>query len=205
MHKDNNTRVESIYIVDDDKIVLLDLAKKISDFGYQTFSFDNGKDFLEDFQFENELCVVFLDINMPEIHGLSLLEDLKKRQNCIPVIISSLNDINTYKKALKYGAYDYLVKPIKRIELFETIEKVKYRYRQSQQKMTNRELKSSLLKKLTKREYEVLDLLLLAKPTDEVAKNLSISKNTVDVHRRNILLKLDCKSLIEVSFIFNQS
>jgi len=205
MHKDNNTRVESIYIVDDDKIVLLDLAKKISDFGYQTFSFDNGKDFLEDFQFENELCVVFLDINMPEIHGLSLLEDLKKRQNCIPVIISSLNDINTYKKALKYGAYDYLVKPIKRIELFETIEKVKYRYRQSQQKMTNRELKSSLLKKLTKREYEVLDLLLLAKSTDEVAKNLSISKNTVDVHRRNILLKLDCKSLIEVSFIFNQS
>ena len=117
-----------ILIVDDEPIIRLGLRKSLrwEDYGFEI------KDDAEDAYEALELCgknsydIVFIDIRMPEIDGLTFIEKLKSlNHNSYFVIISGYSEFEYAKKAVDLKVFGYLLKPIQRDELEETVKKLK--------------------------------------------------------------------------------
>lgn len=102
----------SILIVDDDVEILYLLKELLSETGYVTFQARSAKESQVIFSRES-IDVVLLDINMPQVSGVTVLENFKKeRPDTIIIMISAVRDIDLVVKCMQKGAYDYLVKPI---------------------------------------------------------------------------------------------
>ena len=110
-----------ILIVDDDKSIRKGLSLALDD-KYRTITAGDGLEALR--LFENERPdIVLLDVGLPEIDGAEVLKRLKRNHPDASVImVTAVEDIKTIVKAIKLGAYDYLVKPIASQELLLTIE-----------------------------------------------------------------------------------
>ncbi|MBW2656514.1 MAG: response regulator, partial [Deltaproteobacteria bacterium] len=109
-----------ILIVDDDKSIRKGLSLALDD-KYRTITAGDGLEALR--LFENERPdIVLLDVGLPEIDGTEVLKRLKRNHPDASVImVTAVEDIKTIVKAIKLGAYDYLVKPINSQELLLTI------------------------------------------------------------------------------------
>ncbi len=110
-----------ILIVDDDKSIRKGLSLALAD-KYRTLTAEDGLEALR--LFENERPdIVLLDVGLPEMDGAEVLKRLKRNHPDASVImVTAVEDIKTIVKAIKLGAYDYLVKPIASQELLLTIE-----------------------------------------------------------------------------------
>ncbi len=109
MKKENS---EVIVIIDDDVNILTSLDMLLDSEGFETIeTFETGKAGI-DFIRNNAVDVVLLDLNLPEISGLEILQIIKKEKPILPVIIiTGQNDIGTAVEIMKSGAFDYLAKP----------------------------------------------------------------------------------------------
>ncbi|MFA3783821.1 sigma-54-dependent transcriptional regulator [Melioribacteraceae bacterium 4301-Me] len=112
-----------ILIVDDDELVCTSLKKALVKLGYETEVCVDANDALDIIKrFEPD--VILLDIYLTKLNGLDLLKEAKKKFNHIPVImITGYSDVNIAVKAIKYGAYDFLLKPIDLEQLNFVIKK----------------------------------------------------------------------------------
>ena len=134
--------------------------------------------------------IVFLDIEMPGKSGFEVIEELRAK-NCNPTFIMVTAYDHYSIKAIKESAFDYLLKPVDIDELKEAID----RYKSTnglQPVINNRDWLSEM--NISSREEEIIQLLVQGKTSDEIGKELFISKHTVDTHRRNILHKLNLKT-----------
>jgi len=151
----------------------------------------------------NHIDIVFTDINMPKINGIDLIEKIKKIDSKIKVIMISmyseksiikeafLNNADGYlskncsiddiKKAIKNAFSSLKTKNLFINETFETSDNFSFKY------------------KLTKREKEIIKHILDQKSNLEIGDALSISKRTVETHRKNIMLKLGVKNSIGIA------
>ena len=120
-------------IVDDEKIVIDGLKRFLKKLGHTVVSSSNGLDALKKFH-DNNFDLVITDIKMPDMDGLELLRRIKKVEKAPTdvVIITGFGDMENTLKALKYGAYDYLQKPVDVRELAIIIERCR-EYRQIRQ------------------------------------------------------------------------
>jgi DNA-binding NarL/FixJ family response regulator len=165
-------------------------------------TFQNGKEAVLYLQ-NNEIDIVFTDINMPEMDGLKLCKRLKRDKVMAKIIIISMyEDPNIIKEAFDCGASAYLSKNTEKEEIIKAIEKSldnkKYVNKRLLKKKEREEEEDTftLKYKLTLREREVLQLLLDEENNRQIGKTLNISIRTVETHRRNIMLKLDVKNNI---------
>ena len=134
--------------------------------------------------------LLFLDIEMPRLSGFDILQKIfEKGVNPKVVFVTAYE---TYAiKAIKSYALDYLLKPV----LIDDIKRVIGRYKY----MSDLSFKNDVyLSGLSNREKDILHLILQGKNSNEIAKELFISKTTVDSHRRNILMKTGVKSTIDL-------
>jgi DNA-binding NtrC family response regulator len=113
-----------ILIVDDEEITLSSVRRLLRWRGIRDVEIcDNGKDAIRKIR-ENEFDIVLLDLLMPDIDGLQVLESAKPyRPHTEFVILTAVDDIPTTVKAIRLGAYDYLVKPVDNDLLFLAIER----------------------------------------------------------------------------------
>ncbi|HWR84213.1 MAG TPA: sigma-54 dependent transcriptional regulator [Candidatus Deferrimicrobium sp.] len=110
----------SVLVVDDDKLVSEVLVETITRAGYQCSAVFSGEEALARFR-ERSFDIVLTDLKMQEMDGLSLLKNLRKvAPESVVVMITAYGTIETAVKAIKYGAYDFLLKPI----LPETVEHI---------------------------------------------------------------------------------
>lgn len=111
-------REPRILVVDDDKMLTDNLVEFLTKLGYQAFPAYDGKEGFV--KFEQEDCqVVITDLKMPEMDGMKLLEEMKKLDSdVIVIILTGFGTIESAVQAIKGGAYDYITKPIK----FDEIE-----------------------------------------------------------------------------------
>ncbi len=150
-----------VLIIDDEKAILEIIEDFLQDSGFETLSANNGKDGLRYIQ-QQVADIALLDLNMPGVSGLDILNEIKKNNYNIPIIVISGNGEMEYViQALRLGAWDYLTKPIADMEVLEyTIQKCIFRaalikenqlYKKNLEKM-NSELKESIqqLKKTQK-------------------------------------------------------
>ena len=133
-----------ILIVDDEEIVVRSCRRILAAGGHAVDSADNGLDALRMVD-ENPFDIVVLDIMMPKMDGLQVLQQLKERHPDVDVImITGLSQIQTAVKAMKLGAFDYLPKPFDPDELEQVVARALERRRLMQQ---NRSLKSEVSSK----------------------------------------------------------
>ena len=199
---------KKVIIIDDHKLFTDGLSSILESIGLRVMStFQNGKEAVLYLQ-NNEIDIVFSDINMPEMDGLKLCKRLKRDNVKAKIIILSMyEDPNIIKEAFDCGASAYLSKNTEKEEIIKAIEKSlnnqKYvnkrllKKKEREEEEEEEEEDTFTLKyKLTLREREILQLLLDQENNRQIGKTLNISIRTVETHRRNIMLKLDVKNNI---------
>jgi len=196
---------KKVIIIDDHKLFTKGLSTILESIGLRVMStFENGKEAVLYLQ-NNEVDIVFSDINMPEMDGLKLCKRLKRDKVKAKIIILSMyEDPNIIKEAFDCGASAYLSKNTEKEEIIKAIKKsldnkkyVNNRLIKKKGREEEEEEDSFTLKyRLTLREREVLKLLLDESNNREIGENLNISTRTVETHRKNIMLKLDVKNNI---------
>lgn len=111
-------------VVDDEKDIVLIMKEFLEGLGYQVFTAYNGKEALGELEKE-EIDLVLTDLYMPEMNGINLLREMKKRSISLPVvIITGYPSINVAVEAMKEGASDFVVKPVKLEQLELAIKKL---------------------------------------------------------------------------------
>ncbi len=118
-------RMKTILLIEDEKNILLVYSKLLKKAGYRVLTAENGIKGLEIAQ-ESKPDLIILDLLIPKLDGLVILETLKEEENTadIPVVIISANsNQDSIENGLKAGAENYLVKPVSRNELMLEIKK----------------------------------------------------------------------------------
>jgi two-component system nitrate/nitrite response regulator NarL len=158
--------------------------------------------------------LLIVDIRMPNLTGIEVVEKLRDENNNVKIIMLSMHESEEYVlKSIKAGADGYLLKGSSKEEFLKALHTVaaggKYfsgdissiLISQLTNSSTSLEPKQSLSEEMmiTKREKEILTLLLSGKGNKEIAEALDISKRTAEVHRFNLMKKLKVKNLMELS------
>ena len=158
--------------------------------------------------------LLIVDIRMPNLTGIEVVEKLRSLNNPIKIIMLSMHESEEYVlKSIKAGADGYLLKGSSKEEFLKALHTVanggKYfsgdissiLIGQLTSSVSNPETKQYFEDEqlITKREKEILKLLLSGKGNKEIAEALDISKRTAEVHRFNLMKKLKVKNLIELS------
>lgn len=168
-------------------------------------SLDKG-DLVLPFLSQNEVDLILLDINLPDVDGITLTPKIKKSFPNIRILaLTFYNKAAFIQGMLEAGADGYLLKNSSKEEVISAIHKVL-----SGETYVSSEANQTLLKsmqrqgtdhvaKLTKREIEVMILLAKAFTVNEVAEQLFISSHTADTHRKNIMAKLKLKNKADLA------
>lgn len=147
--------------------------------------------------------VLFLDINIKGDDGLDALKVFTKKYNAMKVImLTSFEETALVKTALRNGANGYLLKDASETEFLAAIESVLNNEQYIQKSMQDMMLKeamgqkkdTSYIPKLTRREKEILQLVVDEKTTQEMADELFLSVSTIETHRMNLISKLGVKN-----------
>jgi two-component system response regulator FixJ len=189
---------QKVYIVDDDSMVRRSLHFSLGAAGFEVRAFRSGRDFLDEADALAAGCVL-LDMRMPHMDGIAVLEELGERVAHLPVVmITGHGDVNTAVKAMKGGATDFLEKPFTDAALFEVLNTVFSALPARAVADAERTQAKAQVAKLTPRESELLQGLLTGLSNKGVANRLGISVRTVEMHRSNLMERVGARSLAEV-------
>lgn len=187
-----------IYLVDDDESVRRSVGFMLKTSGFMVESFESGAEFLKEVRSLDPGCVL-LDIQMPEVDGLEVQAELRERGITSPVIVmTGHGDVEVAVRAMKAGAVDFIEKPFAKETMVEAIGEAFDRLDRSSAKSKRREEAELLVNGLTPREYEVLVGLTKGHPNKTIGYDLDISPRTVEIHRANLMKKLDVYNLSDL-------
>lgn len=187
-----------VYIVDDDQAIrhAMGLLLKSVRLEHQVFS--SADEFLEQYSGNNNGCLI-LDIRMPGLGGLELQQKLIEMECSLPIIfITGHGDIPMAVDAMQKGAFDFVQKPFRDQELLDRITDA---LSAAHERQSEREQKAHVQERvntLTKREHEVLDLVVTGKPNKIIAHELGVSQRTIEIHRARVMEKMHARSLAEL-------
>lgn len=198
---------KSTIIIDDHLLFTNGLTGILEDIGLKVHStFSNAKDAITYLKNQN-VDIIFSDINMPRMDGIQFCKRLKKLQIETPVIMLSMyEDANIIKESFNHGAVGYLSKNSDRDEIIKALTNC-LNGKEFVNKNLLKEDKISSVNKdkyqtkysLSTREREVLEHILNDEKNAVIADILNISKRTVETHRKNIMVKLDVKTPIALA------
>ena len=144
--------------------------------------------------------ILLLDINMPDMNGIEVLEELKKRNSNIKVLILTVHsEVEYLIRAIDIGANGYILKDSGSAELKQAINTIMNNDSYIQpsllpalnSRLINRDIDKEKLESLTKRELEILKQVVGGMFNKEIAASLHISERTVKNHLSNIFKKID--------------
>lgn len=188
-------QIYTVYIVDDDAAVRDSLQVLLDAVGYETQAFSCGPDFLDACDASFKGCVL-LDVRMPQMSGLEVQERLRAVRPDLPVIIiTGHGDIAMAVGAMKAGALDFVEKPFHEETLLASIESALKQAEQSDRQHAQSADAQRSIERLTPRERDVLEQLVIGRPNKVIAFELGCSPRTVEIHRARIMEKSGAKSL----------
>lgn len=190
-----------VLLVDDDLAVRRGVAALLVAANYAVTVFQSGDDFLrrrDSVELAN--AAILLDVYMPGIHGLDLQRRLKEEGVETPVIVMTAHgDVQMAVRAMRDGAVDFLEKPFTADEMIGALERAFDLLRRAPTALPESPSKiRQNYETLSPRECEVLTGIIDGATNKEIARGLAISPRTVEVHRRNIMAKMNAKSFAEL-------
>ncbi len=193
--RDGMTVKRVVHLVDDDESVRRSVGFLLKTSGFEVRSYQSGVQLLKNAKSLDSGCIL-LDIRMPGMDGLEVQRALQEVGVSLPVIImTGHGDVPLSVRAMKAGAVDFIEKPFEKGTLlsaldqgFETLDRSGANSERARQAKVK-------LQALTPREREVLDGLAQGLPNKTIAYDLGISPRTVEIHRANVMSKLEARSL----------
>ncbi len=186
-----------VHIVDDDPSVCDSLTVLMESVGLQSRVYNSANEFLDNYD-KMGGCLL-LDVRMPGMDGMELQQELKKRHIHLPIILlTAYADVPLAVRAMRTGAIDFIEKPFDPEGLLHSIHQCLDNYSNLALTPITLEDAQARLSCLSKREHEVLNLLVEGKLSKVIADQLNISPRTVEGHRARIMSKLEARSLPEV-------
>jgi len=184
-----------IHVIDDDEAIRRSASFMLKTSGFKVETWKSGTEFLKDVRHVEHGCIL-LDVRMPDMDGLEVQQALNERGITMPVIVlTGHGDISISVRAMKAGAVDFIEKPFDKAVLLDAIAAAFERIDRADSIAGRAAAAAVMVGALTAREREVLDGLAEGLPNKTIAYDLGISPRTVEVHRANIMSKLQARSL----------
>ncbi|QDM41804.1 response regulator [Altererythrobacter sp. TH136] len=188
---------QQVYIVDDDSMVRRALYFLLASAGFAARSFASGEDFLAELDYLEPGCVL-LDLRMPKIDGLNVLESMGSRSRRFPVVmITGHGEIDVAVRAMKMGATDFLEKPFTDEALISVLTSLFQSLPAAAAADTAAAEAARLVASLTRRERELLEGIVAGLSNKGAAQSMGISIRTVEIHRSNLMRSLGAKSVAD--------
>ena len=185
----------TVFVVDDDNDVRDSLRWLIESAGFHVETHATPQAFLESYRPGAPGCVV-VDLRMPGMSGIDLQEKLSGKEPSIPVIvITAFGDVATAVRAMKSGAVDFLEKPFDSQALVARIRDAVALDADRRAEHEERAKVMARAARLTRREREVMGLVVRGLPNKAIAAELHISQKTVEAHRASTMKKMKAQSL----------
>ncbi len=184
-----------VYLVDDDPSVRAVIRALLEDEGYAVRAYDRCEAFLEDYAGETGGCLL-VDAYLPGMSGLDLLRHLNEAGVLLPsIMITGGGDVQMAVRAMKMGATDFIEKPVGASALLTGVRQALALARDSEAELAARTQALHALTTLTRRQKEIMAMVLDGHPSKNIAADLGISQRTVENHRAAIMKKTGTRSL----------
>lgn len=188
----------TVYIVDDEIIVRQSLEALLNSSGLRTHASRSAEEFLT-LDLRGRPGCVILDMRMPGMSGVELLNRLGERRFSMPVImLSAYGNVPTAVRAMRGGAIDFIEKPYSNEYLVQRVRDALEMDRLRRQDRSERVETLKRLAMLTPRENDVLEFLLDGQTNKAIADRLGVSSKTVESHRARLMIKMAAESLAEL-------
>jgi len=186
-----------VHIVDDDAAIRDSVGFVLRTSGYEVQTYSSGTELMKHVGKLAQGCIL-LDIRMPGMDGLETQQKLTHQGVTHPIIImTGHGDVSLAVRAMKAGAIDFIEKPFDNEMLLGAIDEALACVAADDAGVDRKKQACDRLSILTVREREVLDRLAGGLPNKSIAFDLGISIRTVEVHRANLMSKLEVRSLSE--------
>jgi len=187
----------TIFVVEDDASVRESLRALLESADYKVIDFGSALEFVA--ADERKGSCVIADVRMPGMNGLELQEEMVKRGSKLPVIIiTGHGDVSMAVRAMKAGAIDFLEKPFDDEVMLDCVRRALDVMNKKRDLLKEAQSASAQISRLTPRELEVLEQLVAGRSNKLVARELSISPRTVEIHRARIMDKLKARGLSDL-------
>jgi RNA polymerase sigma factor (sigma-70 family) len=195
----NDKRTDPVvWVVDDDEAMRSSLKWLIESVGMRVESHDSADAFLRG-HYPGRFGCLLLDVRMPGMSGLELLDHLVREQMLPPVIIiTGHGDVPMAVRAMKAGAVDFIEKPFNDEVLLDAI---RHALADEEERRVNTGRVAELSERmshLTPREHEVMLMVTDGKSNKEIANSLGVSAKTIEAHRARVMEKMQAGSLAEL-------
>ena len=199
------TSTAMVFVIDDDPSMRKSLQRLLDAAQYPTELFKSAPEFLSRSTHPGPSCVV-VDVRMPELNGIDFQKALLKggREEQL-VFITGHGDIPMCAQAMKAGAVDFLPKPFKPRQLLESVERALTRSAEQRRRASAKNHARGLLERLTRREYEVMQLVATGLLNKQVGAELGMAEKTVKTHRAHVMQKLRITSVAELMVVLQKA
>jgi len=188
----------TVFVVDDDEAMRDALSQLLEAAGLQVETYAGGAEFLAAYG-ENRPGCLLLDMAMPGMTGLEVQAELNSHGFAIPILfLTGHGDIPMAVRAVQAGAVDFLEKPVKGAVLRERVQRALKLDEEWRELRHHADAVNQRHARLSPREREIMALAVTGLTSKEIARQLSISPRTVEVHRTHVMHKMDAANLAEL-------
>jgi FixJ family two-component response regulator len=187
-----------VFIVDDDVDVLRALERVLRVVGFTVETFTSAAAFLKRQLSDIPSCLI-LDLKLPDVDGLQLQEAMTQANIRIPIVfVSGRGDVASTASAMRFGAVDFLEKPVDDTVLIEAVSRALEQDAAWRVRRGNESLARERIARLTPRERDVCRLVARGLLNKQIADELGVSQQTVKIHRGRVMRKLEVGSVAEL-------
>jgi FixJ family two-component response regulator len=184
-----------VNIVDDDEGIREGLCLLLETVGQPCKLYSDAHSFLDEHNPKDAGCLI-LDIRMPHMTGLELQQKLSDQGSTLPIIfITGHGDIPMAVEAMRLGALDFIRKPFREQDLLDRVNEALEIDAGKRQSDRDRQTITDKLDSLSGREQQVFLRVAAGEMNKAIAQDLSISERTVEVHRSQVMKKLQVRTL----------
>lgn len=186
-----------VYVVDDDPRIRESISDLLSAFDLQVVTFGSAAEYVAYSRPDLPACLV-LDLELPDVNGLELQRQIAHGDHPHIVFITGHGDIPASVRAIKSGAVDFLTKPFHGPDLILAIHAAIEKDGEARRRRSELATLHQRLASLTPREREVLPLIVSGLLNKQAAAELGISEVTIQIHRGQIMRKMEAASLADL-------
>jgi FixJ family two-component response regulator len=190
--------VPTVFIIDDDRGMRQSIQDLVESVGLRAESFATGEEFLKRKRTNDPSCLV-LDVRLPQMSGLDFQRQLAETGMQIPIIfVTAHGDVPMSVRALKSGAVEFLTKPFRDQDLLDAIQQALQRDRTAQEQQAEIHDLQGRYHALTRREQEVMTLVVSGMLNKQIASEIGASEATVKIHRGQVMHKMQAGSVVDL-------